>query len=208
MTHDEAVPEDLIPTLDPASGRIADLTRSLARRAGEEGLLDVGYDVVDSPIGSLLVAATEEGLVRLAFDCEDRDAVLEELASTVSPRVLESPGRLQAATRQLDEYFSGRRREFDLVVDLRAVSGFRREVLDRLRRIPFGSTATYAAIADSVGNPRAVRAVGSACARNPVPLVVPCHRVVRTDGNIGNYRGGTQAKRTLLEMESSVAGEL
>lgn len=203
MTEDETSPDVLGAALDPGRARIDSLTRDLARRAWEEDLVDVGYTTLDSPIGGLLVASTRAGVVRLAFECEDSDAVLGELAATVSPRMLASPRHTDAAARELDEYFSGRRREFDLPVDLELVGGFRRDVLDRLRQIPFGSTATYAAIAASVGNPGAVRAVGTACARNPVPLIVPCHRVVRSDGTIGNYRGGTAAKHALLAMESS-----
>jgi methylated-DNA-[protein]-cysteine S-methyltransferase len=149
------------------------------------------------------VAATPDGIVRLAFALEGHDAVLDRLAATVSPRVLAAPARLDDAARQLDEYFAGRRRVFDLPVDLRLAQGFRRRVLDHLRDVPYGRTATYTALAAEAGSPRAVRAVGSACATNPVPIVVPCHRVVRTDGTIGQYLGGTEVKRALLAMEAA-----
>lgn len=186
---------------DPSA--IAELTAALAARADAEGLLDVAFRRVDSPHGPLLVAATHEGVVRLAFASEDHDAVLADLARTVSARILEAPRRIDEAARQLDEYFAGRRQAFDLPLDLRLVHGFRRDVITRLPEIPFGATANYAEIAASVGNPRAVRAVGSACAHNPVPVIVPCHRVVRSDGTIGNYLGGTEVKRALLALEAA-----
>jgi methylated-DNA-[protein]-cysteine S-methyltransferase len=179
------------------------LRAELAARADRAGLLDVAYRVVDSPLGPLLLAATTDGLVRVAFEGEDHDAVLTALAQTVSPRVLRAPRRLDVAARQLDEYFAGRRHAFDLSVDLRLASGFRRGVLEHLRSIPYGSTESYATVARAVGSPRAVRAAGSACATNPLPVVVPCHRVVRTDGSIGGYRGGSGAKRLLLALEAA-----
>lgn len=184
----------------------ADLARLGDRLAGEAtaaGVLDVAHRTVDSPHGPLLVAATEAGIVRLAFAGEGHDAVLDGLAAAISPRVLAAPARLDDAARQLDEYFAGRRRVFDLPVDLRLARGFRRQVLDHLREVPYGRTATYTALATAAGSPRAVRAVGSACATNPLPIVVPCHRVVRTDGTIGQYLGGTEVKRALLAMEAA-----
>lgn len=173
----------------------------LAERADQEGLLDVTYRIVDSPFGSLLVAATPEGLVRVAFEREDHDAVLVSLAASISPRILRSGRRTDDVGRQLDEYFAGNRRTFDVPLDLRLVRGFRREVISRLPDIAYGSTASYAAVASAAGNPNAVRAVGSACSHNPVPLVVPCHRVVRSDGSLGQYLGGPEAKASLLAME-------
>ncbi len=158
--------------------------------------------MVDSPIGSLLVAATPEGIVRIAFECEGLDDVLSTLATTVSPRILESGRRTDPAARQLDEYFAGSRVVFDLAVDLSLVSGFRREVVSSLPAIPYGTTASYAEVAAAAGNPKAVRAVGSACSHNPIPVVIPCHRVVRSDGTIGQYLGGTQVKVALLTLES------
>jgi methylated-DNA-[protein]-cysteine S-methyltransferase len=178
------------------------LRSRLATAAQAAGELDVAYRIVDSPLGPLLLGATDLGLVRVAFEGEGRDAVLQELSDRISPRVLESPGRLDAAARQLDEYFAGTRRDFDLVLDWRLSAGFRRAVLHHLASdIPYGHTASYAQLASLAGNPRAVRAVGTACATNPIPLVVPCHRVVRSDGSTGAYRGGAEAKRTLLAWE-------
>ena len=130
--------------------------------------------------------------MRVAFDLEGHDGVLDDLGRRVSPRVLRAPARLDGVVRELEEYFAGTRHDFDVAVDLRLASGFRRQVLDRLREVPYGSTASYAALAAATGSPRAVRAVGTACATNPVPVVVPCHRVVRSDGAIGSYRGGTR----------------
>ncbi|MGH9154213.1 MAG: methylated-DNA--[protein]-cysteine S-methyltransferase [Acidimicrobiales bacterium] len=174
----------------------------MAAAAQGAGLLDVAYRTVDTPIGPLLLAGTAQGLVRVAFAVEGHGAVLDALAQRVSPRVLHAPGRLDDAARQLDEYFAGRRRRFDLDVDLRLASPFRRAVLERLRTIGYGSTASYAQVAAAAGRPAAVRAVGSACATNPVPVVVPCHRVVRTDGTLGGYLGGLDVKRALLALEA------
>jgi methylated-DNA-[protein]-cysteine S-methyltransferase len=161
----------------------------------------VAYRTVDSPIGPLLLAATPEGLVRVAFHLEGYDAVLQRLATDVSPRILRAPARLDEVARQLDEYFAGSRRRFDLPVDLRLAHGFRRDVLDHLQAIPYGRTESYAEVARASGNPKAVRAAGSACSHNPVPVVVPCHRVVRSDGSIGQYLAGTETKVWLLAME-------
>lgn len=174
----------------------------LVAAAAEHDLLDLVYRTVDSPVGTLLVAATPEGVVRVAFDLEGHDDVLTSLSATVSPRVLHAPGRLDAVARELDEYFTGGRTAFDLPVDLRLTQGFRRRVVEQLREIPYGSRASYAAVAASVGNPKAVRAVGTACATNPVPVIVPCHRVVRSDGTTGAYRGGPEAKARLLAREA------
>ncbi len=195
---------DLDALLTPAAD--ADLARlrdRLAAEATAADLVDVAHRTVDSPHGPLLVAATPAGIVRLAFALEDHAAVLDRLAAVVSPRVLAAPARLDEAARQLDEYFAGQRRSFDLPVDLRLARGFRRQVLDHLRQVPYGRTSTYLALAAAAGSPRAVRAVGSACATNPVPIVVPCHRVVRTDGTIGQYLGGTATKRALLALEAA-----
>lgn len=167
------------------------------------GLVDVAYRVVDSPIGPLLLASTDQGLVRVAFETEGHDAVLDELASLVSPRVLRAPGRLDPAARELDEYFERRRRAFDLPLDLRLTKGFRRDVLGTLRTIAYGSTMSYGEVAEATGHPRAMRAVGTACAMNPLPIVIPCHRVVRADGSEGNYAGGPARKHTLLSLEAS-----
>ena len=183
-----------------ADGRLHGRLAALAER---QGLLDVSYRTVDSPLGPLLLAATGGGLVRVAFRCEDHDAVLARLASDISPRILRAPRRLDEAAHQLDEYFAGKRRAFDVPIDLQLAHGFRRSVLEHLRRIPFGVTQSYAAVARAAGNPSAVRAAASACSHNPLPLVVPCHRVVRSDGTMGGYLGGPEAKRTLLAMEAA-----
>lgn len=184
----------------------ADASRRLHARliaaAASNGLLDVAYRTIDSPVGRLLLAATNEGVVRVAFDCEGHDAVLAALSARVSPRILNAPARLDAVARQLDEYFVGRRSSFDVPLDFRLAAGFRRSVLAELRHISYGTTASYAEVASKTGHPKAVRAVGTACALNPLPVVVPCHRVVRSDGAAGNYRGGAQAKLTLLALEA------
>jgi len=183
-----------------SDGRLHSRLAALAER---QGLLDVSYRTIDSPLGLLLLAATGEGLVRVAFSCEDHDAVLAGLASDISPRILRTPRRLDEAAHQLDEYFAGKRRAFNIPVDLRLAHGFRRSVLEHLRRIPYGVTQSYAAVARAAGNPSAVRAAASACSHNPLPLVVPCHRVVRSDGTTGEYLGGPEAKRALLAMEAA-----
>lgn len=180
-----------------------ELRSRLAEQADQDGLLDIAYRTMDSPIGSLLLAATPEGLVRVAFELEDHDAVLAQLVIAVSPRVLRSGRRTDDAARQLDEYFTGRRRAFDVSIDLQLVRGFRRSVISHLSEIAYGSTESYATVAKAVGNPAAVRAVGTACSHNPIPVVVPCHRVVRSDGTIGQYLGGVDAKAALLAMEAS-----
>ena len=175
----------------------------LVERASVTRSLDIGYRIVDSPVGHLLLAATDLGLTRLAFESEGHDAVLDSLATRVGSRILRDERRFDALARELGDYFSGRRRTFDTPVDLRLAHGFRLEVLQRLRDIPYGHTESYAHVAASAGNPRAVRAVGSACATNRVPIVVPCHRVVRSDGGLGGYLGGLAAKRLLLEVEAA-----
>lgn len=179
------------------------LRARLAADAERAGVLDVAYRTVDSPFGSLLLAATDEGLVRVAFDREDHDVVLGVLAEQVSPRILAAPGRLDAVARELDEYFAGARRSFDVPVDLRLAHGFRRTVLDHLRSIAYGTTESYAMVAAASGNAAAVRAAASACSHNPVPLVVPCHRVIRSDGTLGQYLGGADAKQALLALEAA-----
>jgi methylated-DNA-[protein]-cysteine S-methyltransferase len=179
------------------------LHERLVEAASSNDLLDVAYRVLDTPVGPLLLAATPVGLVRVAFDVQGHDAVLDDVARRVSPRVLHAPSRLDPATRQLDEYFSGRRHSFDLALDLQLARGFRRLVLDWLANLGYGSTTSYGAVADAIGKPGAARAVGTACATNPVPVVVPCHRVVRGDGGAGGYVGGVDSKRILLALESN-----
>ena len=177
------------------------LHRRLVDAASTERMLDVAYTIVDSPLGPLLLAATETGLVRLAYEVEDHDQVLQTLALKVSPRVLRAPRRLDQAARQLEAYFSRRRRGFDVPLDLQLSAGFRRQVLNHLRTIGYGHTESYAGVAEAIGRASAVRAVGSACATNPLPLLVPCHRVLRSDGALGGYVGGLRAKQALLELE-------
>ena len=182
---------------------LASLQARLAAKASDQGVIDVAYRTFDSPLGPLLLAATDAGLVRVAFELEDFDAVLESIAAKVSPRVLQAPRRLDGIAVQLDEYFSGARHMFDVPLDYALSSGFRNTVQRYLRRIDYGRTQSYKQVAERVGNPNAVRAVGTACATNPLPVVVPCHRVLRSDGSLGGYIGGLDAKRTLLALERS-----
>jgi methylated-DNA-[protein]-cysteine S-methyltransferase len=177
---------------------------ALAARADAAGLLDVAYASAESPVGPLLLAATPAGVVRVSFASEGADAVLCDLSRRISPRVLEAPARLDAARRQLDEYFAGERTDFALPLDWRLSSGFRARVLRAIAAIPYGSTGTYRSVAAAAGTPNAVRAAGSACATNPIPIIVPCHRVVRSDGTMGRYGGGEAAKRALLEHEQAL----
>ena len=193
-----ATVEEMLPLED---GRLAGLHARLAARAEQEGLLEVAYRTVDSPVGPLLLAATPQGLVRIAYEREGFDTVLETLAARIGPRVLAAPRPLDAAAAELEEYFAGRRRAFDLRLDHALSSGFRAVVQRALPRIDYGRTRTYQEVAELVGNPRAVRAVGTACATNPLPLVVPCHRVLRSDGSLGGYLGGAEAKTLLLALE-------
>jgi methylated-DNA-[protein]-cysteine S-methyltransferase len=192
---------DTLDRVDPE--QLARLHDSLEGAALRDGLLDVAYRTVDSPVGSLLIAATERGIVRVAFASEGHDAVLETLAARLGPGILRAPARLDPAARELDEYFAGRRRAFDLPLDLSLAKGFRLEVLEHLRGIGYGRTETYTEVALAAGSPRAVRAVGSACATNPLPVIVPCHRVLRSDGSLGGYLGGLDAKRALLDLEAA-----
>lgn len=195
---------DVLAALTASSDNAAleRLRTRLSDESEQAGLLDVAYRTLDSPVGSLLLAATERGLVRVAYACEDHDAVLATVAERISPRILRAPSRLDLVARELDEYFSGQRQAFELPLDLQLARGFRRTVLDHLREIGYGRTSSYGALAVASGSPGAVRAVGSACAKNPLPVVVPCHRIVRSDGAIGQYVGGIAAKRTLLALET------
>jgi methylated-DNA-[protein]-cysteine S-methyltransferase len=203
LSSDARVVDQLAAMVPPATAADVDRLRGrLADRAEREGLLDVAYRTVDSPFGPLLVAATDAGVVRVAFEREGHDAVLASLASALSPRMLQSGRRTDDVARQLEEYFAGRRRAFDVAVDLQLAHGFRRQVLSHLRDIAYGSTESYATVAAAAGNPKAVRAAGSACSHNPIPVVVPCHRVVRSDGTLGQYGGGAEMKAALLAMES------
>jgi methylated-DNA-[protein]-cysteine S-methyltransferase len=215
---DPAIPTDLPDLPDPFASpdavasaadaaTVARLRARLGEAAAASGDLDVALRTVDSPVGTLLIAATPAGLVRVAFASEDHDAVLEWLAATVSPRLLTAPGvadaRTGGAARQLDEYFAGTRRAFAVPLDRQLSRGFRLQVLQHLDALAFGATETYRDVANALGNPGAVRAVGSACATNPIPIVVPCHRILRTDGSLGGYLGGLDAKRALLALEAA-----
>jgi methylated-DNA-[protein]-cysteine S-methyltransferase len=196
---DVALLEATVPS--PESAVLASLREELADRAASAGLLDVAYRYMDSPLGTLLLAATDVGLVRVAFATEGFGAVLDELADHISPRLLAAPSRLEEPARQLAEYFAGRRQRFDLNLDLQLSMGFRRSVVERLAEIPYGQRTSYGALAADLDHPRASRAVGTACATNPLPVILPCHRVLRADGSLGGYLGGTAAKRWLLDLE-------
>lgn len=202
MTPQEMMLAAVFAEDDPQT--LSGLRDRLATDAEAAGLLDVSYRHIDTPVGDLLLAATDKGLVRVAYANENHDKVLDQLSERISPRILLAPASLDEAARELDDYFAGTRTTFDLPLDLQLASGFRRQVLERLRQLAYGHTASYGAVAHQVGNPRAVRAVGTACATNPLPVVVPCHRVVRTDGKIGNYVGGPETKKQLLEFEGAL----
>ena len=199
MTTTDALAANLRGELPDGAAANARVRATFAARADEDGLVDVAYRTVDSPAGELLLAATADGVVKVSFGAGDD--VLASLADDVSPRVLRLPSRLDLAARQLDEYFAGRRQRFDLPLDLRLARGFRRHVLEELRDVRFGTTVSYSDLARAAGSPRAVRAVGTACATNPIPIVIPCHRVLRRDGSLGGYGGGPEVKRALLDLE-------
>jgi methylated-DNA-[protein]-cysteine S-methyltransferase len=189
----------------PPQGQVTDMTELLDRvtqRADAEGLLDVAWTDTDTPIGPLMLAATPQGLVSIGFGDHDDDFA-EHLAARVSPRVLRAPARLDAVRRQLDEYFAGRRHDFDVALDWRLSKGFRHKVLEELVQVPYGHTVSYKELAERAGSPTASRAVGSAMATNPIPIIVPCHRVLRTGGDLGGYGGGLDAKVWLLHLEGA-----
>lgn len=201
IRHDDSNLSLLSAPIDPET--LARLHARLEREADAAGLVDVAYTIIDSPVGKLLLAATRKGLVRVAYANEDHDRVLETLAQKISPRILHAPRRLDDAAREIDEYFGRRRRAFDLRLDLSLSHGFRQIVQTHLTEIGYGQTRSYREVAELVGSPKAVRAVGTACATNPLPVVVPCHRVLRTDGTLGGYIGGLDAKTTLLNLEAA-----
>jgi methylated-DNA-[protein]-cysteine S-methyltransferase len=185
-----------------AGARLAPEPPDLAAAAAAAGMLDLAYTTTDSPLGTLLLASTDQGLVRVAYlDFSDRDEVLQSLADRVSPRMLEAPRRLDGPRRELDEFFGGRRREFDVALDRRLMTDFTRRILTATAAIPYGSVSTYGAVAREAGSPRGSRAAGNALGSNPMPIVIPCHRVLHADGGIGGYTGGLERKRTLLELE-------
>ena len=195
---------DLKKTLGTAGATDIDLdalSAAVGRRAAAEGLLDLAYAEVDSPLGRLLAVATPAGLVHLGYPNRPVDVQLEALAGRISPRIVEAPAELDVVRRQLDEYFAGRRRDFELDLDWQLSAGFARTVLERTAAIPFGETRTYGEMAAAAGSPRAFRAAGSALGSNSIPIVVPCHRVLRSGGGLGGYGGGLDVKRELLTLE-------
>jgi len=201
--------KDMAREMRATSGRAyaeasGDAARRLAEEAAWAGLLDVAYAECDSPLGSLLVASTPKGLVRLAYPSERRDAVLEELASRVSPRLLEAPERLDMVRRRLDDYFEGRSRDFEIEVDYALTQGFVRRILRATARIPYGELATYRVVARRAGSPKGYRAAGNALGSNPIPIVVPCHRVIHSTGGLGGYTGGLERKEFLLHLEGAL----
>jgi len=183
----------------------ASAARRLSAHLAAEGLADVSYATADSPFGPLLLATTGLGLVRVAFPEEDTDSVLERLARRISPRIVETPAPLEEARRELEEYFAGDRQSFELPLDWTLVSRFGRRVLDATAEIPYGGVLSYAEVAAEAGSPRGSRAAGNALGSNPMPIVVPCHRVLRTGGALGGYGGGLDRKRWLLELEGAIA---
>jgi methylated-DNA-[protein]-cysteine S-methyltransferase len=199
-------PNDLKKLSTPvhAATRSREAAARLAELAAGDHLLDVAIATVGSPVGDLLVAVTPKGLVRVAFQDEDRDVVLEDLAARISPRVLASATATDEVRRELEEYFSRERSHFDVAIDRRLMGEFAKKVLGATARVPFGSTSTYRDIAARIGTPRAARAVGNALGSNPVPIVVPCHRVLRTGGGLGGYGGGVDRKELLLRLEGAV----
>jgi methylated-DNA-[protein]-cysteine S-methyltransferase len=187
--------------------RAAAASARLADAAAQAGLLDVAYGYSDSPFGALLVAVTPRGLVRVAYPDRDVEAELRRLAADVSPRILESARATEAIRRELDEYFEGLRRRFSVRLDLTRVKGFTRSVLERTARIPYGDVATYREVATQAGSPRGFRAAGNALGANPIPIVVPCHRVVAAGGGLGGYTGGVDRKVALLRLEGALPAE-
>ena len=180
-----------------------ELDRRFREAAVSLALVDIGFDVIESPVGQLLVAASDQGLASISFDPEPEEQ-LERLARIAGPCVLRSPRTVDEARRELDEYFSGRRRAFDLSLDLRALPPFTISVLRELARVPYGETTTYGMLASRVGRPRAARAVGTVMNRNRIPIVLPCHRVVGAGGNLVGYAGGLDRKTKLLELEGAL----
>lgn len=199
MTSNETLEHELTRTADDVTARGAP---GIAPAATAAGLVDVAYAVHDSPVGTLLLATTPRGLVRIAYlDAHEQEQVLAELARRLSPRVLRVPRRLDEDRRQLEQYFKGKRQVFELSLDWRLCAGFGRRVLDATARIPFGAVSTYKQVATEAGSPRGSRAAGNALGSNPLPIVVPCHRVVHTGGGLGGYTGGLERKRLLLGVE-------
>ena len=195
------------PELHP--GEAATLAARTAARAADEGVAQIAYAFVDSPVGRLVAVATPHGVARIAYELENGglDSILDDVALKLSPAIVEAPARLERVRRELDEYFDGRRRDFDVPLDWAlTASGFRRRVLQECAQIPFGATSTYKAMAVAAGSPRAFRAAGGALGSNPIPIVVPCHRVLASSGGLGGYTGGLERKRLLLSLEGGMLG--
>jgi methylated-DNA-[protein]-cysteine S-methyltransferase len=196
--------EQLDRALRDAAAQPVGTPPDLGAAAAAAGVLDVAYATLDSPVGELLLAATNEGLVRVAYlDQEEQARILDELASRLSPRVLLAPRRLDETRRELDEYFAGARSSFELRLDWRLTRGFGRRVLEATARIPYGAVSTYKQVAADAGSPRGSRAAGNALGANPMPIVVPCHRVLHSGGGLGGYTGGLDRKRALLAVEGA-----
>jgi methylated-DNA-[protein]-cysteine S-methyltransferase len=191
-------PPDLLP------GEAAALAARTAARAADEGIAEIAYARVDSPVGPLVAVTTPRGLARIAYELENGglDSILDDVALRLSPAIVEAPARLDPVRRELDEYFEGRRQEFDIALDWALTTGFRRRVLQQCARIPFGATSTYKEMAIAAGSPRAFRAAGGALGSNPIPIIVPCHRVLASGGGLGGYTGGLERKRRLLSIEA------
>lgn len=204
--HDDArIEHQLRSAVPPADAAWAAVRERFAARAARDGLVDVSFEDHETPLGRIRLSATATGVVYVALPIEDADAVVERLAARISTRILRSGTPvLTEARRELDEYFDGRREAFEVPLDWTLSTAFRREVLRATARIPFGTTSSYREVATRAGSPKAVRAAGTALANNPLPLLVPCHRVLRTDGALGQYRGGTAAKAQLLELERAI----
>ncbi len=197
------IEKDLALRLPPDASRV--LAERFAARAEDEGLVDIAYTVEDSPVGPLLLAATKRGLVELGFEGQkELDFYLERLSRGVSPRILEAPARLDPVRRELDEYFEGRRTRFDVPLDWSLSKGFTQRILRATAKVPYGEVSTYRQMAAKAGNERAVRAAGNALGANPIPIVVPCHRILRTGGSLGGYGGGPERKEFLLRLEGAL----
>jgi methylated-DNA-[protein]-cysteine S-methyltransferase len=197
-----------IPDVRDASGEAIAAARRVSGRAAEEGFADISYAPVDSPFGTLHAAITKHGLVRIAFPEERVESVLERLARGLSPRIVEAPASLDTVKRELDEYFAGRRHTFDLALDWALIAPFGRRVLRMTAAIPYGGVLSYAEVAAEAGSPRGARAAGNALGANPIPIVIPCHRVLRAGGALGGYGGGLDRKRFLLELEGALTPQL
>ena len=204
--------DELIVALRAAGGSpiaeaAARAAQRLASAADREGLVDIAFATVDSPLGPLLALGTERGLMMLSYADQSTEEKLTRVAARISPRIMEAPARLDAARRELDEYFAGRRRHFEIPIDWSLIGGYARTVLERTGEIPYGQALSYAELSAQVGNPRGARATGNALGSNPIPIVIPCHRVLRTGGALGGYTGGLDRKRFLLALEAGTDAE-